>query len=123
MDVLNTLANMKENEQKLFLTIRNRMRKAYMLSIKQTIGIENYNETDDTFLDAIDIKCEMLAARAGMSTLDNENFNAEENVLDPFAMITRPVPATELKVDTEGMENKITPIPNAPAWGEQRKVG
>ena len=123
MDVLNTLANMKENEQKLFLTIRNRMRKAYMLSIKQTIGIENYNETDDTFLDAIDIKCEMLAARAGMSTMDNENINAEENVLDPFAMITRPTPATELKVDEGKLEGSITK-PTVVDWAPQAmKVG
>lgn len=118
MDMSATLAAMRDADQKKFLTIRNSMRKTYLMAIQATVGITNYAPEDDTFMDAIDLKCEMLATRAGMATLDNDNLHADENAVDPFAIITRPAAKSELEVDQSKIESKITPMPDAPAWGK-----
>ena len=90
-----TLATIKEQDQKKFLTVRTAMRRAYLMAIAGTVGIQNYNSTDDTFMDAIDIKVEMLMQRAGIETPSNENRIAEENVNDVFSLITRPFKETK----------------------------
>lgn len=95
MDITHTLSNMREADQKKFLAIRNSMRKTYLMAVQSTIGMASYSSEEDSFLDAIDIKCEMLAARAGMATLDHDNLHAEETASDPFALITRPAAIAE----------------------------
>lgn len=71
------------------------MRKTYLMAIQSTVGMAGYATEDDTFLDALDLKCEMLAVRAGITTLDNDNIHADENAVDPFALITRPAAKAE----------------------------
>lgn len=117
MDILNTLANMRDNEQRLFLKNRTSIRKAYFIALQSTVGMVNYNETDDTFLDALDIKMEMLAARAGMATLDNDNLHVEENASDVFALVTRPAAKSESSNITA-----MNAMPAGPNWGNAEKV-
>ncbi len=105
MDITETLANMRDADQKKFLTIRTNMRKTYLMSIQATVGIQNYQTEDDTFLDALDLKCEMLAARAGMATLNADNLHADENAVDPFSIITRPA----AKGETDNNVSKMPP--------------
>lgn len=90
MDILQTLANMREDDQKKFLTIRTSMRKTYLMAIAATVGIADYKDEDDAFMDSLDIKCQMLATRAGMSTTDKDASHPEENMTDVFSVITRP---------------------------------
>lgn len=113
MDIVDTLAQIRAQDQKKFLLVRTNMRKAYLMSIAATVGIASYQTEDDTFMDALDIKVEMLMHRAGIDTIKNDNSSANENASDPFAIITRPAAKTEIK-------DNITSMPAAPAWGEDK---
>ena len=110
MDIIHTLGNMRAEDQKRFLSIRTAMRKAYLMSIQSTVGIANFTSEDDTFLDAIDIKCEMLAARAGMDTLDKDNSHPEEFAADMFFLVTRPAAKAEPPKQT--VPTAGTPMPD-----------
>lgn len=82
--------NMKENELNTFFNVRAAMRRAYLTSIVATVGIHKYCVEDDNFMDAIDVKTEMLMYRAGMSTPNADNRNAAGMPEDVFARVLRP---------------------------------
>ena len=138
-EVLETL---NEKDRTTFLACRGLMRRSYLQCIASTIGMHNYTHEDDTFLDAIDVKIEMLMARAGIATNLYENEKPEEYINDPFALITRPekvqaVEPVKPAASTEGNPNinvvdaireKIStgPVSNAnvaPNWGAATTQG
>lgn len=100
-----TLERLNEKDREKFITMRMTMRRAYLMCIEATIGLRFYNPTDDTFMDAIDVKMEMLAARAGMSTPSAERSEPEISGNDPFAMLTRIPVAIEKPTDKPAPPN------------------
>lgn len=99
------LENIRQEDQQKFINIRTNMRKAYLMAISSSVGINNYNAEDDTFFDALDIKVEMLMHRAGIETPSNENRIAETNVSDPFALMTRIPILSKDKLPENRLEN------------------
>lgn len=118
-DIRDNLAALKIEDEKKFLAIRTLMRKTYLHAIAHTVGIAGYRPEDDTFMDAIDIKVEMLFKRAGIETPTSENKDAEINsAFDPFTLITRPQRPTSLVVDEKKMEADMKQPGNGMAgWG------
>lgn len=86
-DILDTLS---DKDKHLYLTVRTSMRKCYLMALASTVGISAYCAEDDTFIDALDIKVEMLMKRAGVQTPTSDNYAPESNVSDPFDMVSRP---------------------------------
>lgn len=104
-DIRDVISRLNDQDKQKFLEIRNSLRKAYLSAVINTVGIEGYTHDDCTFMDAIDIKVEMLMTRAGISTPNNPN-NREmiTPISDPFAIITRPVTAGKAFVDEKAIE-------------------
>ncbi len=100
------LENIQEQDRHKFLTIRTALRKAYLTALAASVGIQNYSAEDDTFVDALDIKVEMLMHRAGIETPSNENRIAEVNATDPFALMTRAPLLTKDKLPENKLEDK-----------------
>lgn len=90
-DIRDKLEEIKHDDMQRFLIVRTAMRRAYLMAINATVGITRYQSEDDTFMDAIDLKVEMLMKRAGVQTPMNENTQPESNASDPFSLITRPL--------------------------------
>lgn len=84
-----TLERLNEADRQKFITMRMSMRRAYLMCIQASVGMQNYIPEDDTFMDAIDIKVEMLSNRAGLSTPNNDREKPNTNGFDPFEMLTR----------------------------------
>ena len=93
-----TLERLNAEDRQRFITMRMTMRRAYLMCIQSSVGMNRYCAEDDTFMDAIDLKIEMLATRSGMNTLTTVNNEPRENGNDPFAMLTRiPAPLADKK--------------------------
>lgn len=94
-DVLNAL---EEKDAHLYRHVRTIMRSDYLNSVHEILGIRNYNQEDDAFLDLIDIKLAILFERAGKfnnakGTIDEEAANMiEQQIVEAAAGIkTNPV--------------------------------
>ena len=98
------LESLNKKDRETFLACRGLMRRAYLQCLASTLGMHKYSHEDDTFLDALDIKLEMLMARAAIPTNINANTKPESYVHDPFALITRPQEETPV-ASTEGNPN------------------
>ncbi len=72
MDIREILAALSPEDRAMYTKHRNDMRRNYMIAHNQTIGMENWNNFDDQFLDYIDITLALLYDRAGrlMATKD-----------------------------------------------------
>lgn len=82
-DILSILDNLPNNEdRRRFNLIRANMRKAALMAIQASIGVENFNGDDNHFLDALDIQVVMLMERAGL--IPQIYFS------NPFSHITSP---------------------------------
>lgn len=103
--ILDTLNNIRADDHDKFLRIRTKMRAVYLQAIHETVGMHNFIPEDDSFLDSIDIKVEMLMARAGIDTPSNKNdIPQKTNVSDVFALITRPLKPAKI---VENVVNEI----------------
>ena len=71
-DIREILAALSEEDRAMYTQHRNEMRRSYMVSHNQTVGMDKWSETDDQFLDYIDIMLALLYDRAGrlMATKD-----------------------------------------------------
>ena len=72
MSIHNVIASLKEQDKKKFFELRNAMRRAYLISMNKTIGIDKYGLEDDIQMDAIDTTIGALMQRAGMDQGENE---------------------------------------------------
>lgn len=66
MSVHTVINALKDNDKKKFFELRNAMRRAYLISMNKTIGIDKYGLEDDIQMDAIDSTIAGLMQRAGM---------------------------------------------------------
>lgn len=66
MSIHSIIASLKDQDQKRFFELRNAMRRAYLISMNKTIGIDKYTIDDDIQMDAIDTTVIKLMQRAGM---------------------------------------------------------
>ena len=66
MSIHNVIASLKDQDKKKFFELRNAMRRAYLISMNKTIGIDKYGLEDDIQMDAIDATIAKLMLRAGM---------------------------------------------------------
>lgn len=71
-DIREILAALSDEDRAMYTQHRNEMRRSYLLSHTETIGMDKWTETDDQFLDYIDIMLALLYDRAGrlMATKD-----------------------------------------------------
>ena len=66
MSIHSVIASLKDQDKKKFFELRNAMRRAYLISMNKTIGIDKYGLEDDIQMDAIDATIGALMQRAGM---------------------------------------------------------
>ena len=66
MSIHSVIASLKDQDKKKFFELRNAMRRAYLISMNKTIGIDKYSLEDDIQMDAIDNTIGALMQRAGM---------------------------------------------------------
>ena len=66
MSIHSVITSLKEQDKKKFFELRNAMRRAYLISMNKTIGIDKYSLEDDIQMDAIDTTIGNLMQRAGM---------------------------------------------------------
>lgn len=65
MDIREVLNALSPEDRAMYTKHRNDMRRNYMIAHNQTIGMDNWNNFDDQFLDYIDITLALLYDRAG----------------------------------------------------------
>lgn len=85
-DIRDVLKGLSAEDRAIYTEVRTQMRRAYLYAHTKTLSIEQFNETDDAFLDLIDIKIAMLFDRAGVfdhseGSLDNTSAKAVEETL------------------------------------------
>ena len=98
MSIHSVIASLKEQDKKKFFELRNAMRRAYLISMNKTIGIDKYGLEDDIQMDAIDTTIGALMQRAGMG--------------DDPSQVREVIAAEGLKQ----LEAAITGVPSKP-WG------
>lgn len=71
-DIREILAAISDDDRAMYTQHRTEMRRSYMVAHNQTVGMDKWTETDDQFLDYIDIMLAVLYDRAGrlMTTKD-----------------------------------------------------
>lgn len=71
-DIREILAALSDDDRVMYTQHRNEMRRSYMVAHNQTVGMDKWSETDDQFIDYIDIMLAHLYDRAGrlMATKD-----------------------------------------------------
>lgn len=74
-DIRDVLKGLSIDDRALYTEVRTTMRRAYLYAHSKVLPIEKYEESDDNFLDLIDIKIAQLFDRAG-------TFNHTEGHLD-----------------------------------------
>ena len=65
-DIREVLKGLSPDDRAIYTEVRTAMRRAYLAAHAAKLPIDKYNETDDAFLDLIDIKIIMLFDRAGV---------------------------------------------------------
>lgn len=74
-DIRDILKGLSVDDRAVYTEVRTTMRRAYLYAHSKILPIEQYNESDDNFLDLLDIKIAQLFDRAG-------TFNHTEGNLD-----------------------------------------
>lgn len=64
-DIREVLNALEEKDRHLYAYIRTAMRSTYLSAVSDVIGIQQYSQEDDAFMDLIDIKLAILFERAG----------------------------------------------------------
>ena len=64
-DIREILAALSDDDKAMYTQHRNEMRRSYMVAHNETVGMDKWAETDDQFLDYIDIMLAVLYDRAG----------------------------------------------------------
>lgn len=85
-DIRDVLKGLSPDHRALYSEARTTMRRAYLAAHAAILPIDKYEETDDAFLDLIDIKIAMLFDRAGTfdhveGSLDIDKAKTTESVV------------------------------------------
>lgn len=89
-DIREVLKGLSAEDRALYSEVRTQMRRAYLSAHAKLLPIEQYEQSDDAFLDLLDIRIAMLFDRAGV-------FNHAEGNLD-----TETAKVTETTVRASG---------------------
>lgn len=77
-DIRDVLKGLSPDHRALYTEVRTTMRRAYLAAHASILPIEQYEVTDDAFLDLIDIKIALLFDRAGVFNHVDGNLNTED---------------------------------------------
>ena len=86
MSIHSIIASLKEQDKKKFFELRNAMRRAYLISMNKTIGIDKYSLEDDIQMDAIDNTIGALMQRAGMDQGETNKQEPKREVVGAEAL-------------------------------------
>lgn len=78
MDIREVLNALSPEDRAMYIKHRNDMRRNYLLAHNQTIGMDNWNNFDDQFLDYVDITLALLYDRAGRLVATKEIIGDEK---------------------------------------------
>lgn len=78
MDIRQLYASLSEADKALYQQIRTEMRKIYLRAHTNIVGMDNWNNHDDAYMDLIDIKLASLFDRAGAIEGVKSPINKEE---------------------------------------------
>ncbi len=106
-DIRDVLKGLSPDDRALYSEVRTVMRRAYLSVHSKLLPIDQYEITDDAFLDLIDIKVAMLFDRAGV-------FNHSEGSL---ATETAKVIETDVKNNFESRATQLIKQPIQPNNG------
>ncbi len=89
-DIRDVLKGLSPDDRALYTEVRTVMRRAYLAAHSRVLPIDQYETTDDAFLDLIDIKLAMLFDRAGVfnhvdGALDNHGAKQIEQTIEASA--------------------------------------
>jgi len=76
-DIRDILKGLSPDDRALYTEVRTVMRRAYLSAHAKILPIEQYEQTDDAFLDLIDIKLALLFDRAGVFNHSDGNLATE----------------------------------------------
>lgn len=65
-DVRDIVARLEPEDRAVWNEHRTYLRKCYLSAVNSTIGVDKFEQQDDSFLDLIDIRLALLFDRAGM---------------------------------------------------------
>ena len=77
-DVRDIVARLNHEEIAVWNEHRTCMRKCYLTAVNATIGVEKFEQQDDSFLDLIDIRLALLFDRAGFLPAGLEKVTGKE---------------------------------------------
>lgn len=109
-DVRDVIARLASDDKAAFTEHRTCMRRCYLAAINHTIGIDKFEEQDDSFLDLIDIRLALLFDRAGHLPASLEKVTGEEEARH----ITQDILKAE---DALKAMNNLQKINKATGWG------
>ena len=81
-DIREILAALSDDDRAMYTQHRNEMRRSYMVAHNQTVGMDKWSETDDQFLDYIDIMLALLYDRAGRLTATKDILGDDKSKLE-----------------------------------------
>lgn len=96
-DIRDVLKGLSPEDRAIYSEVRTTMRRAYLAAHAAKLPINQYEETDDAFLDLIDIKIAMLFDRAGVFDHSTGQLNSETaNNIENDVKATAETAATRL---------------------------
>lgn len=121
MDIREILNSLSPEDRLLWSQCRTDMRRNYLNAHNSTMGIHNWDHTDDAFLDMIDIKLAILFDRSG-------RINSPKDIIGDCAATEAELNATKVGSNDNGLGNSpgmaaaMTPSQkllegNAAGWG------
>lgn len=81
-DIREILAALSDDDRAMYTQHRNEMRRSYLIAHNQTVGMDKWTETDDQFLDYIDIMLALLYDRAGRLTATKDILGDDKSKLE-----------------------------------------
>ena len=77
-DIRDVLKGLSPDDRAIYTEVRTTMRRAYLYAHSKTLPIEKYEQSDDNFLDLIDIKIAQLFDRSGKFDHSEGNLDTEQ---------------------------------------------
>lgn len=77
-DIRDVLKGLSVDDRALYSEVRTTMRRAYLGAHARILPIDQYEATDDAFLDLIDVKVAMLFDRAGVFDHSQGHMDTEQ---------------------------------------------
>lgn len=85
-DIRDVLKGLSPDDRALYSEVRTVMRRAYLYAHSKVLPISQYEESDDQFLDWLDIKIAQLFDRSGTFNHSEGHLNTETTKIAEIAM-------------------------------------